>query len=85
MTEVKLGNKVIDTVTGFTGIATSRTEFMNGCKQIAITGKVTASGEVRAVDTDEEQIKYVGRGVAKDTPKKKDGGPSRYRTVTRIC
>jgi hypothetical protein len=34
MIEVRLGDKVRDRVTGYSGIATSRTEFLNGCIQI---------------------------------------------------
>lgn len=33
---VKLGDKVTDAVTGFTGIATARTEFLHGCVRICV-------------------------------------------------
>jgi hypothetical protein len=33
---IKLGSKVKDSITGFSGIATSRVEFMYGCNRIQI-------------------------------------------------
>lgn len=33
---IKLGSKVRDKVTGFTGIATARVEYLHGCVQIEI-------------------------------------------------
>lgn len=38
--KIKLGDKVRDLVTGYEGIATSRTEFMNGCVQYDVIGKL---------------------------------------------
>lgn len=42
---IKLGDKVRDTVTGFTGIATSRTEYLNNCPAIGITGEALFEGK----------------------------------------
>jgi hypothetical protein len=33
---VKLGDKVTDSLTGFTGIATARTEYLYGCVRILV-------------------------------------------------
>jgi hypothetical protein len=33
---VKLGDRVTDTLTGFSGIATSRTEYLYGCVRIVV-------------------------------------------------
>lgn len=34
---IKLGSKVRDMISGFTGIATGRSEFLYGCTQVSIT------------------------------------------------
>lgn len=34
---IKLGSKVRDSITGFTGIATSRTEYLHGCVHVGVT------------------------------------------------
>lgn len=44
MPQIKLGTKVIDTVTGFTGTATSRIEYMTGCTQYGVAPRVGADG-----------------------------------------
>ena len=46
MKEIKLGSKVRDKVTGFVGIATARTEFLNGCIQYSIQPKVEKDNKV---------------------------------------
>jgi len=40
MKEIRLGQKVKDKVTGFTGIAIARVEYLNGCVQICVKPKV---------------------------------------------
>ena len=80
---IKLGDKVKDVVTGYTGIATSRTEFLNGCVQIAVLPKQSAEqrkndGYPDGVKLDIEQLVKVGEGV--NIPKLKiaktaTGGP----------
>ncbi len=37
---IKLGSKVKDKVSGFTGIATAKVEYLNGCIQYCINPKV---------------------------------------------
>ena len=34
---IKLGNKVRDSITGFTGIVTSRTDYLFGCVHVGVT------------------------------------------------
>jgi len=81
--KIVLGNKVKDVVTGFTGIATAKTDYLNGCQQITITGKVSDSGEVKIFDVDVKQVKYVGKGLVEAKKKKPAGGASSYREGTR--
>jgi|AntAceMinimDraft_18_1070375.scaffolds.fasta_scaffold228226_2 hypothetical protein len=86
MIEVRLGDKVRDRVTGYSGIATSRTEFLNGCIQIEITPKLKkVNGGIKPEDLavgmaiDEGQLERVGPGINKEAPVKKSrsGGPMR--------
>ena len=74
--EIKLGNKVRDRVTGFTGIAISRVEYLNGCVQFCIkppvdskTGK-NNDGEY----VDSQQVEFVSNGLVVKADK--TGGPS---------
>ncbi len=85
MIKIKLGDKVKDRVTGLTGIATSRTEFLNGCIQIEVTPKLKKNENLiekaYGLGIDEEQLERVGCGI--NTPEKKikkstNGGPMRF-------
>lgn len=44
--KIKLGDKVKDKITGYTGIATARTEFINGCVQYTIARKLKKDQEI---------------------------------------
>ena len=70
---IKLGQKVRDKITGLEGIATSRTEYLNGCVRYGIQAKLNKDGEVPEVEfTDEEQLEVV---KATETAKpEKSGG-----------
>lgn len=83
MKKIKLGTKVIDKVTGFTGIATSRVEYINGCVQYGVTPKVkkddtTAYPESTYVDEGQLELiketvnikKEQTGGVRRDAPKR---------------
>lgn len=75
MKQIQLGNKVRCTVSGFTGIAISRVEYMNGCVQFGIKPKVGKDGKLEeSIYIDCEQLEVVGPGV-KIAPKQ-SGGPS---------
>ena len=43
--QIKLGAKVRDTITGFAGVATSRTEYLNDGPSIGITGSTLHDGK----------------------------------------
>lgn len=71
---IQLGQQVRDKVSGFTGIATSRVEYLNGCVQYAIRPRVEADGKFpEAHYFDEEQLEVVGEGIA--IRQRKAGGP----------
>ena len=77
---IELGQKVKDKVTGFTGIATARIEYLNGCVQILVTPKMATpkKGETQEYPTatyvDVEQLDIVGRKSSKKAKKDTGGG-----------
>lgn len=52
---VKLGGKYTDPVTGFTGTATGRAEYLHGCARVMLEGK-DADGNPKDVWTDEPRL-----------------------------
>lgn len=80
---IKLGDKVKDVVTGYTGIATARHEYLNGCVQITVTPMQNAAQKKddtypAGAKLDIEQLKKVSDGV--NVPqlkvvKSRTGGP----------
>ena len=73
---IKLGQKVKCTVTGFTGIATSRVEYLNGCVQYGVTPKMMLkdSKDGKYPDSpyiDEGQLLVVGQGILVEKKTKK--------------
>ena len=46
MSDIKLGDKVRDTITGYQGTLTSITENLHGCKRISIQAEVDHNGQV---------------------------------------
>ena len=76
--EIVLGNKIEDMVSGLTGIAIARVEYLNGCVQFALRPKIK-KGENKfpeATYFDESQLKIVSVGLV--VKKKKTGGPSNH-------
>lgn len=79
---IKVGSRVKDTVTGFTGIAVSRTEYLNGCHRIAVQAEKFDKGKIPDAEYfDEMQLTVIkeaavtGTNVKKVTKRKKTGGP----------
>jgi len=81
MTEHKfkfeLGKKAKDKISGFTGIITSRIQYLTGCDQYGIKPKIKADGEPIEVSYfDEGRIEIVGDGMTTtDVKSDKDNGP----------
>lgn len=46
MNHFNLGDKVKDTISGLTGIATARLEYLNGCVQYGVSGKADKDGKI---------------------------------------
>jgi hypothetical protein len=61
---IQLGQEVKDTVTGFTGIATAKVEYLNGCVQFCVKPKIAKNKEMPGgCYIDIEQLEVVGNGV----------------------
>jgi hypothetical protein len=77
-TDIELGWRVRDTITGFEGIATGFGKFLNGCERIGVTPEKLKDGKV--LDTeyfDVQQLVVVDKkpkGVPR-MPKTLPGGP----------
>ena len=76
---IQLGQKVKDKITGFTGIAIGKCEYLTGCTQYGVAP--AAGKDSKIPDThwfDENRIEVVGKGITIKTGKPKDnGGPNR--------
>ena len=46
MGKIKLGNKCIDPITGFEGMATAKTEWLYGCTRFGLQGLLNKEGLV---------------------------------------
>ena len=74
---IKLGDKVCDKVTGFTGIATARIEYLHGCIQIEVMPPVDKDGKKPdAVWIDQPRLD-VWKEKAVDVKRSATGGPDR--------
>lgn len=74
---IKLGNKVEDIVSGFTGIATAKVEYLNGCIQYCVAAKSLEGKPGENVYFDVQQLKVVDEGVTVQS--NVTGGPSIYQ------
>lgn len=70
--KIEMGEKVKDSVTGFCGVVTARTEYMTGCRQYAVTPKVGKGNEARDGQWFDED-----RLLKKQAKNKNLGGPQR--------
>ncbi len=62
---IDLGKEVRCKVSGFTGIVTSRTEYLNGCVQYGIRPKIDKEGKmVESSFIDSQQLEVIGDGVS---------------------
>lgn len=93
--KIKLGDKVEDIITGYTGIAVARTEFLNGCIQYSISKKLKAGQELSITgdpSIDEMCLKVIQKKVIKSKEyereeelkeEKTNGGPVRFMKPMR--
>jgi hypothetical protein len=73
---IRLGDKVKDSVTGFTGIAIGRTEWLHGCARIIVqpTGVMKDGKLYDTQQFDEPQLVILKRGAVPQGEHEK-GGP----------
>ena len=82
MKKIKLGSKVRDKVTGLVGIATARTEFLNGCIQYSVQPKAGKDNKVpEEIGVDSESLEVIQPKKVKI--KKKDTGGAMTRHFHR--
>lgn len=76
MSNIKLGDKVRDKISGFVGIVTSKTEFLNGCVQYGIQGKSVKNHIPEPIAIDDKSLELVNPPKEK-IKKERTGGPNR--------
>ncbi len=73
---INLGDEAKDSITGFKGVVTGKTEFLNGCVRYLIQPKKLKDEKmIEAEWVDEQQLKVTK--VIKEKTTKKVGGPSK--------
>jgi len=63
---IKLGDRVQDQVSGYIGIAVARTQFLNGCVQYSVLGKIKSTEKYNFEGDpsfDEMNLKIIKRNV----------------------
>ena len=74
--DIKLGDKVKDTVSGFEGIVVTILQYLNGCTQYSVQGKAKKSHDMAACyNIDIQQLKKIPGGLNKVVKKRASGGP----------
>ena len=80
MIKIKVGQTVVDMITGLEGVVTCRAEYLHGCVRVLIQPFGTKDGQpFESTYTDEPQVKVIkaknmnskakGGGPRKDPPK----------------
>lgn len=75
--KIKLGDKVKDTITGYEGVCTHITNFLNGCRRIGIQGNKLDQNNLPCdvYIVDEVTVEVIEPKVKKSV-QNKTGGPS---------
>ena len=85
MREIKLGDKVRCKITGFTGTAVAKTEFINGCVQWSVVPRVKDARKQitmpEEIGIDEQSLEIVP--LKKKKIKKSDNGGAMNRNCSR--
>lgn len=80
---VKLGDQVIDSVSGFSGIAVSRTDFLNGCSRISVQPPVGKDGKLPDYATFDEPQLVLKKAGKVAVGSRLTGGPDKYMPKAR--
>ena len=82
MKEIKLGDKVMCKLTGFTGIAVAKTEFLNGCVQWSVLSKMGKDKKMpEEIGIDEQSLEIIP--LKKKKIKRRDTGGAMNRNLSR--
>jgi hypothetical protein len=61
---IRLGDKVLDPLTGFSGIVTSRTEYLFGCVRVAVEASEIKDGKPVDAYFDEQRLTVLPESAA---------------------
>lgn len=76
---INLGDKVIDKISKFTGIAVASTVYLHGCRRISVQPEVNEKGELPDWKSfDEPQLEIIEKTKIKKLQQDPDGGPEKY-------
>ncbi|HSW13381.1 MAG TPA: hypothetical protein VLI06_11115 [Solimonas sp.] len=75
MPKIQLGDKAKDSVTGFEGVCTSRTEYISGCTRVGLQPPVGADGKMPDAGHFDEPMCVVLQGGAVPAMPSDRGGP----------
>ena len=82
MNRIDLGDKVKDTITGYTGIAVAKTDWLHGCTRITVKSQTLKDGApIKSQTFDEPQLKLLKSKSVKRG--RKDTGGPRPSPVTK--
>lgn len=81
-TDIELGKRYRDTVSGWEGVVTARYEYMNGCIRYEVSAK-DKDGKPEAFVFDEQQIEAVEAAPVERAPARRTGGPRDSAAVPR--
>ena len=73
--EIEMGEKVKDSITGFSGVVTARAEYITGCRQYTVTPKCKGGKHADSYWFDEARLL---ESVKKSVSKKPKGGPQQF-------
>lgn len=74
MEKIKLGDKVKDRISGFTGIYTAKTVYLNKCIRCLITAQKVIEGKVTTCWIDEDDVIKIDNGIYKGRSPLPTGG-----------
>jgi len=73
---INLGDRVKSKITGFTGIAVSRAEFLNGCIRFQVQPETLKDGkQLESEWVDDVELQVETTGVHQLPERKRPGGP----------
>jgi hypothetical protein len=75
MGKINLGDEVKDTISGFTGVAVARTEWITGCPRVVVQPKVKKDGILPDNNTFDETTLVVTKAVKPKEVNRAIGGP----------